>query len=285
MLDDAPKGMASDGSRVYAALYNQPRLAVIDAATNALLATPALGPGGVNGVAVVGDRVYTANRNTAALSVSQTGSGQLVTTIPVGTLPWGVAGLGDRVYVANFADGTVSVINTGTGAVMRTTAVAAQPAFVAALSDRAYVTHINGHLSMLSTNGSLLADLIPGGTQLWGIVGSADGQRIYVADRPGQRVLVLSTATNQVVTTVALPGPPTALALDAVSGRLFAVDASANRIYVVNTSAGNRYLGAVDVGAQGAADGGQGIAIAQNKVFVANWQARSITILDDAACR
>lgn len=284
-LDDAPKGMASDGNGVYAALYQQPRLALIDAATNALLAAPPLGPGGVNGVAVVGQRVYTANRNAAALSVSQVGNGQLIATIPVGTLPWGVGGLGDRVYVANFADGTVSVINTGTGVVMRTTAVAAQPAFVVALTDRAYVTHINGHLSVLSTNGSLLADLTPGAAQLWGIAASADGQRLYLADRPGQRVLVLATASNQVVSTVALPGPPTALALDPGSGRLFAVDAGANRVYVVDTRANNAYLGSVEVGAQGAIDGGQGIALAQNKVFVANWQARSITILDDAACR
>lgn len=283
--NDAPKGMAADADLVYVALSNQSSLAIIDAASDALQGVQALAPGGVNGVAVVGERVYTSNRNSAKLSISQAGSGALLDAISVGSLPWGVGGAGDRVYVANFADGTVSVVDTTSGAVMRTTAVAAMPAFVAALPDRAYVTHINGRLSMLGRNGTLLADLNPGAAgQLWGAALSPDGDRLYLADRPGNRILVLSTANNQVVDTVALPGPPYALALNPGTGHLFAVDASADRVYVLATRDGNAYLGAVAVGSQDAGEGGQGIAVAHNKVYVANWQGRSVSVLDDNAC-
>lgn len=283
--DDAPKGMAADADRVYVSLYNQSRLAIIDATSDTVQGLQALAPGGVNGVAVVGDRVYTSNRNSARLSISQAGSGALLAAIDVGTLPWGVGGAGDRVYVANFSDSTVSVVDTDAGAVMRTTAVSAMPAFVAALPDRAYVTHINGHLSVLARNGTLLADLTPGSAgQLWGLALSPAGDRLYLADRPGNRVLVLSTATNQVVDTIALPGPPYALAFNAGTGHLFAVDATTDRVYVIATRAGNIYLGAVAVGSQDAAEGGQGIAVAHNKAYVANWQGRSVSVLDDSAC-
>jgi YVTN family beta-propeller protein len=278
--------MAADADHVYVALYNQSRLAIVDAASDTLQGLQALAPGGVNGVAVVGERVYTSNRNSARLSISQAGSGELLGTVGVGTLPWGVGGAGDRVYVANFADDTVTVVDTTSASAIRTTAVADMPAFVAALPERAYVTHISGRLSVLSRNGSLLADLAPGSAeQLWGLALDPTGDRLYLADRPNNRLLVLSTATNQVVGTVAVPGPPTALALNPGTGHLFAVDASTDRVYVIDTRNGPAvYLGAVPVGSQGAVEGGQGIAVAHNKVYVANWQGRSVSVLDDATC-
>lgn len=283
--DDRPKGMAADAGRVYVALYEQPRLAVIDAASDQVQGLQALAPGGVNGVAVVGDRVYTSNRNSAQLSISQAGSGQLLGAVGVGSLPWGVGGAVDRVFTANFADGTVSVLSTATGTVLRTTAVGSMPAFVAALPTQAYVSHISGRLSILSRNGTLLADLNPGSAgQLWGLALSPSGEQLYLADRPGNRILVMSTATNQVVAAIALPGPPTALAINPGTGHLFAVDSTTDRVYVVATRNGYAYLGAVAVGSQNAGEGGQGIAVARNKVYVANWQGRSVTVLDDAVC-
>lgn len=283
--DDRPKGMAADADRVYVALYSDPRLAVIDAASATVQALQGLAPGGVNAVAVVGDRVYTTNRDSAQLSVSRAGSGQLLRTVPVGTLPWGVGGSGDRVFVANFADDTVTTINTTAGTVLRTTTVADMPAFVAAGPAQVYVTHISGRLSILSRNGSLLADLNPGSaSQLWGLALNPTGELLYLADRPNNRILVMSTTNNQVVDTITLPGPPTALALNPGTGHLFAVDAVADVVYVVDTRAGNVTMGAVAVGRQDAGEGGQGIAITQNKVYVANWLDRSVSVLDDATC-
>ncbi len=277
--------MAADADRVYVALYNQPRLAIIAVASDTVQALRSLAPGGVNAVAVVGDRVYTSNRNSGQLSVSQTVSGQLLRTLPVGTLPWGVDGSGDRVFVANFADDTVTTINTTSGWVLRTTAVGDMPAFVAAGPAQVYVTHISGRLSILSRNGSLLADLNPGAaSQLWGVALDLTSDRLYLADRPANRILALSTSTNQVVDTIALPGPPTALAFNPGTGHLFAVDAVADQVYVVDTRAGNVYMGSVPVGRQDAGEGGQGIAVVQNKVYVANWLDRSVSVLDDATC-
>ena len=285
-LGDAPKGMAAGPELVYAAVFNNPRLAIVQASDNTLLAMQPVGPGGVNGVAVVGDRVYTSNRNAATVSVNQAGSGQFIRTIPVGNLPWGVGGANERVYVANFADNTVSVISTASNSVIQTTAISAMPAFIAASPSRAYVSHISGRLTVLTRDGGVLANLnlAPSG-QLWGMALNEDNSRLYVADRPGNRVLVLNTASNQLDGAIALPGSPSALAYNPGTGHLFAVDATSDSLYVVDTRDSNRYLGAVQVGRQDANEGGQGITVAQNKVFVANWLDQSITVLDDAVCR
>ena len=278
--------MAAGPELVYAAVFNNPRLAIVQASDNTLLAMQPVGPGGVNGVAVVGDRVYTSNRNAATVSVNQAGSGQFIRTIPVGNLPWGVGGANERVYVANFADNTVSVISTASNSVIQTTAVSAMPAFIAASPSRAYVSHISGRLTVLTRDGGVLANLnlAPSG-QLWGMALNEDNSRLYVADRPGNRVLVLNTASNQLDGAIALPGSPSALAYNPGTGHLFAVDATSDSLYVVDTRDSNRYLGAVQVGRQDANEGGQGITVAQNKVFVANWLDQSITVLDDAVCR
>ena len=227
---------------------------------------------------------YTNNRNAATLSVNQAGSGVFLQTIPVGDLPWGVGGASDRVYVANFADNTVTTINPLVNSVLRTTSVSGLPAFVTALPNRAYVTHINGHLSVIGRDGSRLADLTPGAGELWGIAFNPQTGQLYVADRPGRRIIVLSTSTNQVTGSINLPGTPYALAYNPGTGNLYAVDANTNQVYVVNTRNNNRYAGALTVGSQDPNDGGQGIAVINNKVYVGNWQGRSITVLDDSGC-
>ncbi len=283
-LGDNPKGIGADANRVYVALNTTPSLAIIRASDNVLEAIQPVGPGGVNGVAVVGDKVFTSNRDAATLSINQAGSGQFVQAIPVGGLPWGVGGAADRVYVANFADNTVTTLNAADNSQIRTTAVSDLPAFVAALPARAYVTHINGHISVIGRDGQRLADLAPGAGELWGAALNPDAGLLYVADRPGRRILVLSTATNQLVTTISLPGTPYALAYNPRSGNLFAVDANANRVIVVNTRNNNRIAGVRTVGQQDPNEGGQGIAIANNKVYVGNWLDQSVTVLDDSAC-
>lgn len=285
-LGDAPKGMAAGPDFVYAAVFNDPRLAVVQASDNTLLAIQPVGPGGVNGVAVVGDRVYTSNRNAGTVSVNQAGSGQFIRTIPVGSLPWGVGGAAERVYVANFADNTVSVISAASSTVIQTAPVSAMPAFVVASASRAYVSHISGRLTVLTRDGGVLTNLnlAPSG-QLWGMALNGDGSLLYVADRPGNRIIVLNTATNLPAGAIALPGSPYSLAFNPGTGHLFAVDAATDSLYVVDTRDSNRLLGAVQVGRQDANDGGQGIAVTQNKVFVANWLDQSLSVLDDAVCR
>lgn len=282
---DAPKGLAADDQQVYVALYENSRLAIVDAAQGRLKSISSLASGHVNGIAVLGNRVYTANRDTARLSVSRADNGLLLKTIAVGRLPWGVSAADERVYVVNFADSAVAVIDATRDQVLSTVPVAPLPAFVAARSDQAYVTHLGGELSVVGRAGTLLAQVRPGPSDLWGIAISPDGNLLYLGSRSEQRIVVLNTEDLTGVNAIPLPGPPYALAVNPRTGHLFAVDASRDVIYVVDTAAGYRLLGEVPVGHQGLVDGGQGIAVAQNRVYVGNWLAHSLTVLDDGACQ
>ena len=61
-----------------------------------------------------GSKVYVPNYGSDTVSVIDTATNTVITTIPVGATPWGVAVTpdGSRVYVANSGDNAVSVIDT-----------------------------------------------------------------------------------------------------------------------------------------------------------------------------
>src|SRR3974390_2586226 len=100
------------------------------------------------------------------VTVIDTATNKVVTTIEVGLAPSGVAVApdGSKVYVANEAvKGTVSVIDAATNAVSATVAVGNNPV---------------------------------------GVAVKPDGSKVYVANRGSRTVSVIATATNTVVATV-----------------------------------------------------------------------------------
>ena len=64
--------MAAGPEFVYAAVFNTPALALVQASDNTLLGLQPVGPGGVNGVAVVGDRVVASAKDLAKAKVKAT---------------------------------------------------------------------------------------------------------------------------------------------------------------------------------------------------------------------
>ena len=71
-----------------------------------------------------GTRVYVTNGNDDTVSVIDTASNTVLTTVGVGALPFGVAITpdGTRAYVTNGDDNTVSVIDTASNTVLTTVA-------------------------------------------------------------------------------------------------------------------------------------------------------------------
>jgi YVTN family beta-propeller protein len=108
------------------------------------------------------------------LTVINTATNTVVTTIAVGWKPIGVCvnGDGSRVYVTNNIDNTVSVINTATNTVLST---------------------------------------IPVGTDPLGASVTADGSRLYIANKGSNNVSVINTATNSVVATIPVGTAPVSM--------------------------------------------------------------------------
>ena len=90
-------------------------------------------------------KVYVANYGDGTTSVIDTERNKVVTTVTVGTSPWGVAVTpdGKNVYVTNNNDNTVSVIETATDTVTATLPVGAGPIGVVVNPDgtNAYVAN------------------------------------------------------------------------------------------------------------------------------------------------
>jgi YVTN family beta-propeller protein len=158
------------------------------------------------GVAQAQFRAYVTNLGSDDVSVIDTYTNTVLTTIPVGTNPAGVAVTPDGAfaYVANRGSGTVSVIDTTFDAEVTAIDVGPGPQGIAITPDGAfaYVTHpALGMVSVIETAGNTLVTSIEvaGAPAMIGI--TPDGAFAYVGQR-GNRVTAISLATNEVVATV-----------------------------------------------------------------------------------
>ena len=99
----------------------------------------------------VHNRMYVTNFAAASVSVIDTNTNTVVSTIPVGSVPRGIAfdPVHDRMYVSNQGSNTVSVINTNTNTVVSTIPVGSSPYGIAfdPVHNRMYVTLITLLLS------------------------------------------------------------------------------------------------------------------------------------------
>jgi YVTN family beta-propeller protein len=156
------------GDRVYVAAPTTDELLVLDAATNALLAT-----------VPVGD-------------------------FPQGVA---ASPLGDRVFVANYLDGTVSVIDTASNAVTNLAGVGNGPQELAASADgsRVYVTlKGDGDVAVIDATSEIVLERVDLGTaadSLHGISFSEDGTRVVVAHFGSHRISVIDAADGNTFVT------------------------------------------------------------------------------------
>ena len=113
---------------------------------------------------------YITEFNSGVVTVIDTSSNTIVTTVDVGFSPFGLAVTpdGTRVYVANSGDNTVSVIDTSDNTVVAT---------------------------------------VPVGTAPVGVGVKPDGSRAYVTNRDNNSVSIIDTSNNTVVGTVIVPSP------------------------------------------------------------------------------
>jgi YVTN family beta-propeller protein len=115
-------GFTPDGSRVYASLRDENRIAIVDTASRALIGTVDVGRNPIQIHATPDGRfVYAANQGTDSepadtVTVIDTATGSVVDTIRTGKGAHGVSVSDDGalVFVTNIVDATVSVIDNAT---------------------------------------------------------------------------------------------------------------------------------------------------------------------------
>jgi len=283
-----PKGVVAHGHRVYVGIHDAPLVQVIDADTNTVLPslnTHASGPRCANGVAFHNGRVYVANRDgnsVSSLSVSNPSDWNVIPSV-VGGLPFGIAATTQYIYVANFGSDTVGRIDPSTDTYLGSIINISEPALLAPLGQDIFVpTNGPGRIVRIPPSGSPM-EVGPDKEGYFAAAANAN-QRVFVTNRKTDEVTKINGNTNSVQgAPVSLPHAPYGIAVNLSKNRVYVVAAEADLLYVLE-GATLQILGTVPVGAQGPLEGGQGIAVLGNRIYVSNYQDGSLTVLDDSAC-
>lgn len=163
---------------------------------------------------------YVANQNDGTISVINLSSSTVTQTISVTTPSEGaLTGLtvtpdNKKLYVASFISDTVSVINLETSQITNVITVGDGPNNVAITPDgaKAFVTNNNSNsISVIDTNTQAVVGTIVTDDAPYGMSFSMNGSKLYVSQlyrqdsAASRRVLVINTATNQIISSIYLP--------------------------------------------------------------------------------
>ena len=192
---------------------------------------PRLVPGGVAGNTV---------------SVIETSSNKVISTIPVGKLPAGVAVTpdGKQAFVTCRGENQVWVIDTATHTVIRKIDVQNDPANLSFTPDgrRAYVTNFGSQSVSVINTATMTVLPVPGGVAIpvgmvpIGVTISPDGARAYVVNAFSNSVSIINTRTDSVITTVAVGMGPRAIAVTPDGSRAYVTSFMSNAITVLDTA-------------------------------------------------
>jgi YVTN family beta-propeller protein len=271
---------------VYVTNSGSNNLSVIDAATNTVTATIAVGNRPI-GVAISpdGTRAYVANSDSNSLSVIATSENTVIATIPVGSFPQGLAVSpdGSHVYVANTFANSVSVIATATDTVIATVRVGINPTGIAILPDgsRAYVTNAgSSSVSVLDTATNAVVATAGVGVNALGITSTPDGTHAYVANNVSGSVSVIDTVSNTTVATIGM-FQPVVIAVTPDGTRAYVTNSSASfgAVSVIDTAT-NTVIATVEVGPNA-----QSVAVTPDgrRAYATSFGSNSVWVIDTAA--
>ena len=303
-----PKGVAATADRVYVALYDEPKVVVLDTKTDTVIAKWSTGaPSGPrygNGVAVCGNKLLIANRDSGTVSILDRKTGAFHKLLKTGTQPFGIAAsqMSDktrRAFVAGYGNDKVFVIDCDAETIVARPAGGDEPSLVSSLDGRGYVTYYaggnTGGVRVFDKAGNLLRDITTGKGAFGVATNNVEGVRYFwVGNRTDKQLVIINLDTYEILSSPYLMFTPNALVSPPLKpgtvgpGRthVWTVDTLSNRALCLDGETGAA-LWAVPVGRQSTAEGGQGIAIApltdaktgarDYKVYVTNYAADSVS--------
>ncbi|MEI8129950.1 MAG: DUF2341 domain-containing protein [bacterium] len=249
--------------------------------------------------------VYVANQGDGTVSVIRLSDSTVVSTITVGSEPYGIASATVSgvvyLYVANTGSKSVSVIDTSTNTVAATVTVGLNPYYATTVGTNVYVTNgLSNTVSVIDANTNTLESTVEVGSYPRGI--KAHGTNVYVANYGdinnnygGNNTISVIDANpasptfNQVTATIVSPGGsagPRGVTMhtDATLGdKVYVSNFRSDTVSVidVNPAHGNTYNKIVQTIAVG--KGPRGMTIFGDYVYVENFDDGTISIIDTTA--
>lgn len=231
----AASAMSARNERIYVANSASDTVSVIDADTNAVIATLAVGDR-PTGVVLLGDRVYVTNSRGGTVSVIDIAGNTVVATVPVGAGPAGLdpAAYYGELWVANEGSDNVSVIDVRTNTVVDTVPVGVAPHGISfsAHGDQVYVTSQPDTVTVVDEYDHDVAATVPVGHTPTDIEAPMWFNKVYVSNQSSSTVSVIDRASNTVVKTIPVGTAPTGMVADL--SRLFVANKGSSTISVID---------------------------------------------------
>lgn len=141
------------------------------------------------------------------------------------------------IYVSNSDDDTVSVINSETNTVTTTVTVGTQPESLQASPNRNFVYVVNAgsnNISVIDTSNNTVSTTITVGSNPAGIAVSPDSEFVYVSNRNDNTVSIIETETHTVTSTINVGTTPRGLAISPDGTTLYVANTGDDSISAVN---------------------------------------------------
>jgi YVTN family beta-propeller protein len=201
-----------------------------------------------------GPFAYVANINSNTVSVIDIQSTLPVSTIPVGSGPWGVAisPNGQQAYVTNNHGNNVSVINTVSNTVTATISVQSSPFGVAFTPDGTQAYVVNGSSNSVSVidtaSQTVVATVqVQSSPVAVAMALTSNGTFAYVTNSGSNTVSVISVGSNSVVQTIQVGSGPRWVATTPNSSLAYVENAGSNNVSVISV-ASNTVTSTIPVG-------------------------------------
>ncbi|MFF3748738.1 IPT/TIG domain-containing protein [Streptomyces kronopolitis] len=188
-----------------------------------------------------GRHVYVTNFGSSDVSLIDTNTRSVMTTINVDSGPWGVTVAPDglRAYVACFGADSVAVIDTTTNQVTTSIPGLSKPLSLTVSPDgsRLYTASQGGNrVDVISTAADTIIASVPVGTGPRNVVVTPDGTELYVTEEGANSVEVIDTATNAVTATLTDFRFPRGVSVSPDGQRVYVTEYGGNRLDILDTA-------------------------------------------------
>lgn len=278
-----PRGLATDGQRLYVGLQATGEIRVLEATTGNLLArweSPGLG---ANAVVVDSSRVYLVHRDSNNVAVFDRRTGTLQGLWTTGMLPWGAALTAGYLHVANYGSGTVSIFDVRTGVHVRDVVVGSKPTLLATLGSTVYVPLVEGEPVRLNALGTERTFITRVGVGNVGITVNPTTGEVYVSKRDLNTVVVIDDNQLRPVSYIYVPARLVGLALSPNGRWLYGIDPYTSQLHIIDTVQ-RKWVRAISLPLQGGDEGGQNLLIANGTLYLTNYAAGTLSAYRLPAC-
>ncbi len=282
-MGERPKSVDVWDNYAYVSLATTGNIAVVD--VNRLMRVGIWeSPGaGANGVAVTESRVYMAHRDSHQVAVFDRQTGQLVGLWPAGLLPWSVVVVDNVLYVSNYGSDDISVMDARTGALLRRVPVGDKPAMMTRLGAAVYVPLVGEEMVYLGGQGFLRQTVRLVGTSSIAAISDEVRRQVFVSNRDLRFIAVVQEKLFAASAYIKVPGRPVGVALSPNGRWLYTIDPFTSLLHVVDTSRG-AWARQIALSDQGGEDGGQGIVVRGNRLYIADYGAGTLSIYELPSC-